>query len=237
MLVAALALPATAFAGPANFAGDWTGSEGPIHLDQQGAKVTGTYHYANGRVSGDVRAGVLTGVWMQSTARYQCKYPQGGTSYWGRLQFTLAADGQSWKGLYSNCDDKLTMNWDEHRTGAAPSGPPSQPPVVPTGAEDPVADATWHVCAYPDAAEGCGDWRFLADGEVQGVSNGAVVWTGRWNELGHYAYSFAFTYMGQSAQEWVRFSDPGGAGHATRLLGYPDAAMAAPNRSGARVGG
>jgi hypothetical protein len=88
------------------------------------------------------------------------------------------------------------------------------------------------VCAYPNAAAGCGDWRFFSTGEVQGLTGGNPVWTGRWDRVRHYVYHYEFPYMGLDNNTWVVFSDPSGAGHATELMAYPDAAMTAPYRKG-----
>lgn len=104
-----------------------------------------------------------------------------------------------------------------------------------TGTEDPVADVTWHVCAYSNPAEGCGDWRFLRNGVVQGLVGGRVVWSGRWTSLGHYLYRYDFNYAGVENHEWVRFSDPHGSGHATELTGYPSSDMTTPHRKGNRT--
>jgi hypothetical protein len=118
------------------------------------------------------------------------------------------------------------------------NSPPSGGNAPPSGsqntgvAEDPVSNVTWHACAYPNPAEGCGDWRFLSNGTVQGIVNGAVVWTGRWTRLGHYIYRYDFAYEGQSNHTWVRFSAPQGAGRATQLLAYPTADMTSPYRKG-----
>ncbi|MGZ5933837.1 MAG: hypothetical protein ACXWLV_03915 [Rhizomicrobium sp.] len=103
-----------------------------------------------------------------------------------------------------------------------------------SGVEDPVADVTWRECAYPNATEGCGDWRFHGDGTVEGIVNGRVVWTGKWTRLGHYLYRYDFDYMGKTNHAWVRFTDPNSSGRATDLLGYPDASMGAPYRKGQR---
>jgi hypothetical protein len=100
------------------------------------------------------------------------------------------------------------------------------------GIEDPVNDVTWHVCVYPGPAVGCGDWRFLHDGGVQGLVGGNVVWSGRWSKLAHYVYQYQFTYAGKSNSEWVRFADQSGSGRATQLMGYPDSRMTAAHRVG-----
>ncbi len=57
-----------------------------------------------------------------------------------------------------------------------PSPTPSPTPTVtPTAVEDPVSNVTWHVCAYPNPAQGCGDWRFLSSGEVLGLEKSKIV--------------------------------------------------------------
>ena len=147
----------------------------------------------------------------------------GRTSYKGSLQHGLASrDFGFFRGSYyfqGGHSDVIDHGADDHGTSTA---------------EDPVADVTWNVCAYPNAADGCGDWHFLSNGTVEGISSGRVVWTGKWTRLDHYSYRYDFDYMGKTNHTWVRFTDPNGSGRATELTAYPDASMGAPYRKGQR---
>lgn len=120
-------------------------------------------------------------------------------------------------------------------TPPQPIVPPPAPPPLPAAVEDPVANSTWQISTAPEGYFS-GQWRFLSNGTVQGLVNGAVVWTGEWRRLGHYVYSYTSTYQGVTFTEWVRFADSGNAGHATTLLGYPSADMTTPHRRGTRSG-
>jgi hypothetical protein len=99
-----------------------------------------------------------------------------------------------------------------------------------------VSDVTWNVCAYPNPADGCSQWRFERNGQVEALVNGSVVWTGKWARLDHYVYKYEFSYMGKDNLTWVRFSDPRGVGHATDLIAYPSADMTSPYRKGQLAG-
>ena len=107
--------------------------------------------------------------------------------------------------------------------GGAPT-----PQTNPASVEDPVADVTWDV-------EG-GQWFFHSNGQIDGLVNGTVVWSGRWAQLGHYLYKYEFSYHGQNTSVWLRFADPQGVGHATEFLGYPSADMSTPFRHGQIAG-
>ena len=118
--------------------------------------------------------------------------------------------------------------------GSPPTGHVDNVPPANNGVEDPVSDVAWYVCSYPDPSQTCGDWVFHSDGTIQGIVNGQLVWAGHWTKLGHYTYQYDFNYSGVLLHTWVRFSDPGGSGRATLLMGYPDSGMAAPYRKGQR---
>ena len=66
-------------------------------LVQSGDKVTGTYAYKDGRISGRVLGNSLTGNWYQSDGK-------------GTFVFTMAEDGTSFSGVYDN-----SQWWDGQR--------------------------------------------------------------------------------------------------------------------------
>ncbi|MGD0762051.1 MAG: hypothetical protein ABR929_02475 [Roseiarcus sp.] len=112
-------------------------------------------------------------------------------------------------------------------TPAPPQPTPTPAPTNPGSVEDPVADVTWNV-------EG-GQWRFHGNGQVDGLVNGKVVWSGRWTRLAHYVYKYEFSYQGKDNVTWIRFSDPQNTEHATELTGYPSADMTSPDRHGQKA--
>lgn len=149
-----------------------------------------------------------------------------------RLQVQIG--GPTWHSGDGACHQGAMETFLTITTEGASSITSGPPPVESASADDPVADVTWDVCAYPNPADGCGQWRFERGGQVQGLTAGRVAWTGAWTRLGEGVYRYDFTYMGQSIHQWVRFTDPDSNGHATVLMGYPSADMTSPNRKGQR---
>lgn len=235
----------------------WTGEwSGGLSLTQNGAQVTGVE--GGEKVVGTINAAQFDGYWLDTSSRYKCNSERGGTFYWGRIRWVMSPNGKELVGGSSYCDADPSSgtNWNATRVGDASqppastgadnisadtpvSGPASgsdktgQGVVQPSSTiEDPVSNVTWNVCAYPNASEGCGQWRFTSAGEVQGLVAGKAVWTGRWTRLDHYVYRFEFTYAGVTDFGWVRFADTSGTGRANDLTGFHSSDMTTPNRKG-----
>lgn len=75
----------------APWSGSWDSDWGLMEFSQSGSKVTGTYVYNNGRITGTVSGNTLTGTWSESPT-----YNPPGDA--GDVVFTLAADGRSFAG-------------------------------------------------------------------------------------------------------------------------------------------
>ena len=107
-------------ASAADFSGRWaTKTSGEMRLEQNGARVDGTYALNNGRIRGEVNGDRLTGLWVQSTSGRRCTSEQQGTYYWGRLTVSLSSDGRGWSGRWSYCDeaDGSGGEWAADRVG------------------------------------------------------------------------------------------------------------------------
>lgn len=100
-----------------DFSGAWSSSEGALALSQSGAGVSGTYSQDNGRISGEVADGHLTGYWGEDSSGQECETERLGTYFWGRIDWTLAADGRHFEGAWSYCDAPPTGSWSGQRAG------------------------------------------------------------------------------------------------------------------------
>ena len=67
----------------------WQGGDAKMHLVQAGDKVTGTYTYQDGQISGEVFGNLLVGNWYESDNS-------------GTFVFTMASDGASFSGVYDD---------------------------------------------------------------------------------------------------------------------------------------
>jgi hypothetical protein len=74
-----------------------------MKMAQAGAKLTGAYTHADGRIVATVKGRVAEGLWFQSSAAERCARPLDGSFYYGRLRFT--GRGRSFAGVWSYCDD------------------------------------------------------------------------------------------------------------------------------------
>jgi hypothetical protein len=95
-----------AFSFGASWPGTWHTTRGLMHLAQTDAHLTGTYAAcgAKATVAGDVTGSVFNGTWSEP-----CK------SRGGRLRFTLAADGQAFRGSWSNGGTPQMLSWNGKR--------------------------------------------------------------------------------------------------------------------------
>jgi hypothetical protein len=117
MLVCVCVLGQVAFIAPEvygedlgkwSWGGDWSTSEAPMKLNQNGEKVTGTYDFKDGKISGTVSGNKLTGTWTQSNT-------------YGDFEFMMSEDGKSFKGnwRYHNSDkSKWSGGWTGQRSSA-----------------------------------------------------------------------------------------------------------------------
>ncbi len=99
------------------FSGAWSSSEGALVLSQSGAEVSGTYSQDNGRISGEVIDGHLIGYWGEDSSGQQCATERLETYFWGRIDWTLSADGQHFEGAWSYCDATPAGSWSGERSG------------------------------------------------------------------------------------------------------------------------
>ena len=84
-------------------AGDWNSNWGTMHLNGS-VTVEGTYDYQGGRIYGTMTGAVLEGKWSQTSSGQECKHPELGSKYWGRLKFTFDEFGDSFTGDWSYCE-------------------------------------------------------------------------------------------------------------------------------------
>lgn len=84
-------------------AGEWTSNWGAMHLDGSGT-IEGTYDYQGGRIYGTMTGSVLEGKWSQTRSGQECKSPELGSKFWGRLKFSFDASGNSFSGDWSYCE-------------------------------------------------------------------------------------------------------------------------------------
>lgn len=117
--------------------GTWSTDYGPMSLTQNGSEVTGTYTHDSGRINGTVTGAVLAGRWSEAPS-YAEPYDA------GRLSFTMAADFNSFAGLWSYGTAAPSSGWNGTRTsdGGTPAPAPVTEPVGPAGAEIAVGGGT-----------------------------------------------------------------------------------------------
>ncbi|MFI4976468.1 MAG: hypothetical protein ACHP84_18180 [Caulobacterales bacterium] len=115
------------------FGGQWTSNWGAMSLGLSGTGLSGSFEHANGKISGQASGDSASGYWMQDTAGQRCDTARNGTYYWGRFNWTLAADGRSFNGLWGYCDAAPDSGWTATRVGGVSSAKtyrqPPQPPV------------------------------------------------------------------------------------------------------------
>ncbi len=112
--------------GPGDFSGAWSTSEGDMSLAQSSAgQVSGTYSQDNGRISGQVSGGRLTGWWGENGSAQDCGTERMGTRFWGRIDWTLTPDGRRFEGKWSYCNAEPGGAWTGQRTGSGPASAPA----------------------------------------------------------------------------------------------------------------
>ena len=89
-------------------------SYGNMRFDQEGTSITAAYTGEDGEIPDGVlnyKTRTLVGHWVEPGSARKCSTMQGGTYYWGRLQFTFSADGSGYQGVWGYCEDKPTRGW------------------------------------------------------------------------------------------------------------------------------
>jgi hypothetical protein len=113
--VASAAAAADAPPKPYDFAGAWTSDYGAMSVKQKDADLTATYTSPSGRIAATVKDHTAEGYWLQHYSSRKCATARKGTIYWGRIRFTADAEGKTFAGRYSYCDDAFDArdsgNW------------------------------------------------------------------------------------------------------------------------------
>lgn len=91
--------------GTYSWAGEWTTSWGDMTLTQTGSKVTGTYTYDQGKISGTVSGNILTGTWSEAPS-YAPPHDA------GEVEFVMSEDGKSFTGKWRYGSEGDWGNWD-----------------------------------------------------------------------------------------------------------------------------
>ena len=107
-------------AAPTTFEGRWATAEfGEARFEDRDGRITGSYAWSGGQVSGNADGNRLTGIWAQTTSGRRCNSQQLGSNYWGRLSLQLSTDGERWSGGWSYCDepDGSGGGWNGKRLG------------------------------------------------------------------------------------------------------------------------
>ena len=89
-------------------------SYGLMRFNQAGTSVTAAYTGEDGVIPDgvlDFRSRKLVGHWVEPRSARNCGVKRGGTTYWGRLEFTFSEDGASYDGVWGYCDEKPTRRW------------------------------------------------------------------------------------------------------------------------------
>jgi hypothetical protein len=108
--------------GGGDFTGAWRTSEGDMTLTQTTPAVSGTYSQDNGRIYAVLQGGHLVGYWAEDGSAQACPTQKLGSSYWGRIDWVLSADGRRFEGRWSYCDAEPSGSWTGERQGPAQGG-------------------------------------------------------------------------------------------------------------------
>ena len=95
-----------------------------MRFNQAGTSVTAAYTGEDGVIPDgvlDFRSRKLVGHWVEPRSARNCGVKRGGTTYWGRLEFTFSEDGASYDGVWGYCDEKPTPSVGP-RPGSATDG-------------------------------------------------------------------------------------------------------------------
>jgi uncharacterized Zn-binding protein involved in type VI secretion len=100
------------YAAEYSWEGSWDTTFGTMTLTQSGNRVTGTYTWDDGKITGTVDGNTLTGTWSDGKTGAA---PNGS----GDIVFTMAADGKSFTGIYKYGSTGSGYTWNGTRTAAA----------------------------------------------------------------------------------------------------------------------
>ncbi|MDX9872462.1 MAG: S-layer homology domain-containing protein [Clostridia bacterium] len=91
--------------GTYSWAGEWKTNWGDMVLTQNGANVSGTYTYDQGKISGTISGNTLTGTWSEAPS-----YAPPNDA--GEVEFVMSADGQSFTGKWRYGSEGDWGGWD-----------------------------------------------------------------------------------------------------------------------------
>lgn len=95
--------------------GMWNTSEGVMTLTQNGSQVKGSYSQDSGVILGEVTGNTLNGYWIENNSAQKCTRSINNSFYWGRINFTLNSNRNSFQGLWGYCDSQLNGSWTGNR--------------------------------------------------------------------------------------------------------------------------
>lgn len=87
-----------------NWSGTWSSDWGNLVLTQKGNTVTGSYSHDSGKIQGTVSGNTLIGTWSESPT-YK------GPNDAGPFNWTISADGKSFKGTWSYSGKSSSGSW------------------------------------------------------------------------------------------------------------------------------
>jgi len=164
----------------APWVGQWTGN---LTLTQDGATLKG--HSDMGDVVGAAQGPEFNGYWLATSSRYKCPTERNGTWYWGRIHWTMTADGKHFVGSDSYCDADPASgtSWNGDRIGGAVQPPPPAPPGHhPTGVSGDFSgqwSSNWGAMTLITSGGGIVGTFEHANGKVSGQAQGgeALDWS------------------------------------------------------------
>ena len=138
--------------GTYSWAGEWQTNWGDMTLTQNGAKVSGTYTYDNGKISGTVSGNILTGTWSEAPSYVP---PDDA----GEIEFVMSADGKSFTGKWRYGSEGSWGNWeggtrDTQVLLEAPKAPEApETPKAPEVPKDYAKASSWATADLEKASE------------------------------------------------------------------------------------
>jgi hypothetical protein len=91
-----------------SFNGTWNTDFGQMNLNVNNGQTSGSYTSDNGRIQGVVNGQTLVGYWIEDGSDRKCNTSKQGSFHWGRIEYILGANGQTFNGQWSYCDDPIT---------------------------------------------------------------------------------------------------------------------------------
>jgi hypothetical protein len=99
-----MTLGTAALSFAASVSGSYKTDFNDMVLSQDGNKVTGTYRFKGGTISGILEGHTLTGIWVQTNAK-------------GKLEFVFDKDFSAFEGKWGYNDAAPTKKWNGKKTG------------------------------------------------------------------------------------------------------------------------